>query len=199
MTDVARVRVAWQNWPGAPGVSTFWADSVLAQGGVDALRTMFNSIAALIPTGLTIQVPNSGDLIDIDTGLITGTWSVANLPAVVTGTGAGAYAGNAGAVIHWLTNDIVTHTSPTTGKTTSRRLRGRTFIVPLINTAYDTQGSILASALTTLSNAAAGLLTAVPGVYNVWHRPKPGTGTHLSEITSSRVPDLAVSLRSRRV
>ena len=199
MSDLARVRVAWQNWPGAPGVSTFWGDSTINQTAIDALRTFFNAIAGNLPSGLTIQVPSSGDLISAQTGLISGTWSVGTTPAQVAATGAGAYAGNAGAVVHWLTNAVVTSTSPKTGKTTARRLRGRTFLVPLISSAYDTNGSLGVGVLNTVQTAANALLAAAPGVYNVWHRPKPGQGENFSEIVSARVPDLAVSLRSRRV
>lgn len=199
MSSLARVRVAWQNWPGAPGVSTFWGDSVINQSNIDALRTFFNSLVGLLPTGLTIQVPASGDLIDAQTGLISGTWSVGTTPLLVTGAGAGAYAGNAGGIVHWLTNATVTSTSPKTGKTTVRRLRGRTFLVPLIATAYEANGSLAATTLNTIQNAANTFLGAAPGAYNVWHRPKPGQGENFSEITSARVPDLAISLRSRRV
>lgn len=186
---LARVNCAWQSWPGAPGVSTFYLDPTPAQATIDSIRTFFNALITLLPSGLTINVPSSGDEISEATGSISGQWSVATTPTTVTGTGAGAYAGNAGAVVHWLTQGIVAN----------RRVRGRTFIVPLIATAYDTAGSLSTSALSTISTAANALVAANPGLINVWSRPRPGLSGTQNAVTSTRVPDLAVSLRSRRV
>lgn len=201
---IQRVNCAWQNWPGAPGVSTFWFTTI-SQAKVDALRAFFNSCAALIPNNLTIQVPGSGDYVDEGTGAIGGTWAVGTTPTVVTGTGAGAYAGNAGLIIHWLTAGIVA----------GRRLRGRTFLVPTIATTFETNGSPTSAAITTLTNAGNTLLAAVGTDMVVWSRPvkahtkynpKTGASTAVaaragsaSAINGIRVPDLSISLRSRRV
>lgn len=188
--SIARINVAWQNWPGAPGVTTFYADDTVAlQPVVDAIRSMFNALAALLPTGLTIQVPSTGDRIDEANGNIIGSWTVATPPAVVTATGAGAYAGNAGAVMHWLTAGVVN----------GRRVRGRSFIVPLVGSQYDASGSIAATPLSTLQTAAAGLITAAGANLRVWHRNTAFTSGSAHAMTGSRVPDLAVSLRSRRI
>jgi hypothetical protein len=189
MTDMARVRCVWQNWPGAPGISTFYLANPPTQAQIDAIRAYFNSLVTLLPSGLTITVPQTGDVIDDISGLITGSWSVGTPPVVVTGTGAGAYAGNAGAVTHWLTGLVVNR----------RRVRGRTFLVPLISTAYDTAGSLATATITTLSGAATTLLAALGSNWRVWHRPAKGLGGGSGVVTSFRVPDLAVSLRSRRI
>jgi len=186
---VARVNVAWQNWPGAPGVTVFYADTTGMQTTVDGLRAFFNSCAALLPSGMTITVPGTGDNIDEATGALVGTWAVGTPPVVVTATGAGAYAGNAGAVVHWLTASVIN----------GRRLRGRTFLVPLIATAYDTSGSIVASALTTLNNAATTLLAGAGTNLKIWHRPDPPAAGSVAAWNGYRIPDLAVSLRSRRI
>lgn len=186
---LARVRVAWQNWPGAPGVSTFYLDPTPAQAQIDAIRTFFNSFVALLPAGLTITVPSSGDEISESTGNLSGVWSVPTAPATVTAVGTGAYAGNAGAVIHWLTNSL-------NGK---RRLRGRTFVVPLANGSFDNTGAISAATVTSITNAATNLIAANTGTMNVWSRPRPGLSGLQASITSARVPKLSVGLRSRRV
>lgn len=195
MADLKRVSVAWQGWPGAPGVTQFYLDNTGGQAQIDAIRAFFNSFQALLPTGLTIQVPNSGDTLDESTGVLTGTWSTATQPLPTTGNAVAAYAGNAGAVVHWLTQSV----------TRNRRIRGRTFMVPLVG-AFDTAGSLAPAANSTLSTAAATLVTASAGLIHVWVRPvrQKGTGVLVrggmsAPITSSRVPDLAVSLRSRRV
>jgi hypothetical protein len=190
VAQLSRVSVAWQNWPGAPGSTVFYGlATAMVQADVDAVRTFFDAIKQYLPSGLTITVPSSGDNIDDATGDIVGSWSVATPPIVVTGTGAGAYAGNAGAVVHWLTDDVVN----------GRRVRGRSFLVPLVSTAYDTGGSLIAGAMTILSNAAGALVTASAGAFQIWHRPAPPAAGSSHAITSHRVPDLAVSMRSRRI
>lgn len=194
-----RINASWQNWPGAPGITTFFQDPAVAQPNPAAIRTFFAAIASLLPTGLTVSVASSGDLIEETTGTLAGTWSSTPVPAVVTGTGTGAYAGNAGAVVHWLSSTVVK----------TRRLRGRSFLVPLVSTAYDTAGSLSAGTLSTLTPAAQALMDATAGHLVVWHRPVKAKPTHVppivaapgskAAVTSIRVPDLAVSLRSRRV
>lgn len=196
---LSRVSAAWQGWPGAPGVSQMYYGTALGdlptQNNIDAIRTFFNSLAFLLPVGLTITVPRSGDRINQTDGKIIGAWEVPVAPAVVTGTAAGNYAGNAGAVIHWLTTVVVN----------GRRVRGRTFLVPLAASAYDASGSLSQATQTALQNAASALVSQVDGAPSVWARPfidptgkkAPREGS-LAQITSVRVPDLAVSMRSRR-
>ena len=195
MADLKRCSVAWTNWPGAPGVSQMYLDDTAGQTQVDAIRTFFNALTAFLPTGLTITVPNSGDTVDESTGKLTGTWSVGVAPANVVGAAPGVYAGNAGAVVHWLTSSV----------TRNRRIRGRTFIVPLV-TGYDTGGSLSTSAQSTLQTAASAFVGTAAGLVHVWVRPvyQPKTQILLragmsGPITAARVPDLAVSLRSRRI
>jgi hypothetical protein len=189
MTTMNRVSVTWQSWPGAPGVTQLYLTGGIVQANVDAIRAFFQAFVGSLPSGLVIQVPASGDTIDDATGNINGAWSVATTPSNVTGTGAGAYAGNAGAVIHWLTGDVVN----------GRRVRGRTFVVPIIGTAYDAAGSLSSTTLTTLQTAANGLVTAIDPNFAVWHRPTQFAVGSSHSIISARVPDLAVSLRSRRI
>jgi hypothetical protein len=193
---MARISVAWQGWAGAPGVTQLYMDPVAAlQGPVDAVRTFFAAVAGLIPSGITFTVPNSGDLIEAVDGKISGSWSSPTAPLLVTASGTGTYAGNAGAVVHWLTQRVVD----------GRRLRGRTFLVPLAGAAYDSTGSLATAANTTFSNAATALVTNAGGSMLVWNRPRKGTPLVPARVGSSgvvfsaRVPDLAVSLRSRRI
>lgn len=188
MTTLNRVRVSWQSWPGAPGVSTFYTRNATTQAQVDAIRAMFNSLIGLLPSGLLIQVPSVGDTVDSDTGLINGSWTAATTPASVVGTAVQAYAGNAGAVINWQTALVLA----------GRRVRGRTFLVPLVSTAYDTTGSLSSAALTTIQTAANSLVAALGTDFVIYSKPRPGGGTGVGAVISARVPDLAVTLRSRR-
>ncbi len=197
---LSRISVAWQNWPGAPGVSQFYygtaAGNLPTQNNIDAIRSFFNALAAFIPTGLTITVPKTGDQINQTDGKIIGTWDVPVQPAVVTGGGTGNYAGNAGAVVHWLTPVVVA----------GRRVRGRTFIVPLVSTAFDASGSLGPSFINAATPAAQALVSQADGAPSVWARPfhdptgkRPDRPGSLAQVTSIRIPDLAVSQRSRRI
>lgn len=205
MADLCRVNVAWQNWPGAPGLSQFYFLNAGMQTNVDAVRAFFNTLVTFFPNALSISVPGVGDIIDSATGQITGAWTVTTTPAPVICTGSGNYAGNAGAVIHWLTADV----------SNGRRVRGRTFLVPLVNGMFAADGSLGATTVTTITSAGNTLRTAAAGNMRVWSRPviahtvynrKTGAATAVaarpgqhSDISNVRVPDLAVSLRSRRI
>jgi len=196
MAGLNRVSVAWQGWPGSPGVTQFYLDAVAQQTSIDAIRAFFFSLAGLLPAGLTINVPGSGDIVEDVNGQLAGNWSVGVTPATVTGSGAGVYAGNAGAVVHWLTNTVAL----------KRRLRGRTFLVPLVSSAYDASGSLATTALNTIQTNATAMVNTMAGNMVVWHRPiiQKGTGAIIragssGDVTAARVPDLAVSLRSRRI
>ena len=190
---IQRVRVIMQNWPGAPGYINLYETSAVVDH--TPIRNFFNSLITFIPTGITFTVPGTGDIINEGTGDIVGAWTVA-APAVVTATASGVYAGGAGAVVDWLTSGVVA----------GRRPMGRTFLVPLISTAMDAQGSLTASAITAIKTAADALIAAMGPTFLVWSRPFAGgpggvpaarLGT-VNPVVGSRVPDLAAVLRSRR-
>lgn len=184
-----RIQAGWQNWPGAPGVSTFFQDPAVGQPNPEAIRVFFDALKGYLPTGLQIQVQGSGDMIEESSGAIAGSWDVATTPSAVVGTATGPYAGNAGAVVHWLTNTVAG----------GRRVRGRTFLVPLVPAvAFDSSGSLATALQGALRVAAEAMRTTTPGHFVVWHRPGVGAGSKAA-IIDTRIPDLSVSLRSRRV
>lgn len=154
---------------------------------VAAIKSAVTAIAPLIPQGVTITVPSSGDVIEDTTGVLQDVWS---------GTGGGAVAGTApqqaaagvGACIGWYTGGIVN----------GRRLRGRTFIVPLTINAFDVDGTITASSLSGLQGFANAVIAS--GGLAVWHRPTnapPTNGTSYG-VLSARVKDKVAILTSRR-
>jgi hypothetical protein len=180
-----RVRVLWQNWPGAPGYTNHYVGSnVLAQ---TAIRAFYDGVKAYLPTGLTVQVPSSGDQVNEATGDITGVWTGA-AQAVVSGGGAAAYAGATGACVNWRTGNIIN----------GRRPMGRTYLVPLVSTAFETNGTLGSTAVTTIQNVATQLITDLAGELKIWHRPSTlGPGSNVTVITA-QVPDMAAVLRTRR-
>lgn len=189
MAVLNRIRVSWTGFPGAPGLSTFYNVSGTAPVPVAAIRQFFQDLNAFLRSNTTITVHADGDDIDDADGTLSGSWAHTPAPAAVTGSAStGVYAAPAGAVVNWVTGGIVN----------GRRLRGKTFIVPLATGAFDSDGS-LGAFRTTLLTAANTLLTSAPGLA-VWHRPSaPGAVDGSSAlITSASVPDLVAVLRSRR-
>jgi hypothetical protein len=187
MTTLQRRRIHWAGFQGGPGVNTFFLQEGAAAN--TALRAFYNALTAYIPTTVVISFDQSGDEVDEASGALTGTWSDVAASAV-TGLGSGAYGGASGAVVEWLTASVATH----------RRIVGKTFLVPLVNAAYDTSGTLASAFITTCTTAANTLVAALvaPNQLGVWHRPVGGAGGRLAPVTGTRVPDLAAVLRSRR-
>ena len=187
MANVARVRAIWSGSPvTGGGVSTFYL-SEAAVGFVADLRTFFDSCKALIPSGVLIDIPASGDLLDETTGVISGAWADTGALQVVC-TGAGAFVGGTGARIVWATGGI----------RNGRRVKGSTFMAPLIGTAFEADGTPAAVTITTLANAASALRIALPSELLVYSRPGPSGPGMASEVIGSSVPNAASWLRSRR-
>jgi len=184
-----RVRVVWSNWPGAPGYSNFYVGTTITDH--TPIRTFFAALGTYLPAAVSISVPTSGDQISEATGAITGSYSATVTGGAVTGLGAntGAYAGSAGAQVQWQTSAIVA----------GRRPLGKTFIVPGYGTLFDANGSLATAAQTALQNAGTALIAALSGELKVWSRPRPALAGANVTVTSCRVPDLSISLRSRRV
>ena len=158
MADLDRAYVTWTAAPGLPGVSVFYA----TPGGsvAAALRTFFAALAGILPINLSIQVPSSGDTIDDETGHLTGSWTGAG-GAPVIGTANSVYTAPTGIAVRWNTNGIVG----------TRRLRGRTFLVPIGGTFSTQQGTWGATTVSTVQTAANGLVAAGTGHFSVWSRP----------------------------
>jgi len=182
-----RHRVVWSNFPGAPGYTNFFTGT----GIVDStpFKTFFNSaVGNYLPNGTTLTFPSSGDIINEATGQITGAWTGTAPTPLTSGAAATSFAGGAGAQVQWQTSLIVG----------GRRVLGRTFLVPLIPTAFDNNGSIGNTVLGLIKGAGDALILALAGELKVFSRPRPTIAGANATVISCRVPDLAVSLRSRR-
>lgn len=135
-------------------------------GTVDttALRACFATAALALPSGLTVTIPSSGDLVDEFTGTLIGAWT-GSAVSTVAGSGGTKCAAGVGACATWQTGMVVA----------GKRLRGRTFLVPLASDAYDVDGT-LTTAVKGYLDSFAGSLAAMPA-FAVWHRPTfTGTG-----------------------
>lgn len=191
--DLSRVVVQWSgvNIVGS-AVSVLHFEHAIGSStppDVAAIRTAFATLGSALPISTTISVPGSGETITATNGTLVGTWAAGSTPAPITGSSTDTSAAGVGAVVNWLTGDIVG----------TRRVRGRTFIVPLSTFAYDQQGTLTTAQLTALGNFATALRAVTPALA-IWHRPTSpgatdGTG-HL--VNGHRIRDHVAYLSSRR-
>lgn len=175
----------WSGFPGAPGYSILYATPGAGISG--DVQAFFTAVRTELPSSVSITGPTGGDSIDPVTGTLTGTWS-GGTGGTINGMSAAVYAGPAGAVVTWLTDGIAN----------GRRVRGRTFLVPLSSSAYQTDGSLLAGSLTAIQSAANALVSSAAGNLLVWHRPVGGVGGSAHAVTGAKVSDRVAVLRSRR-
>lgn len=175
----------WTGFSGAPGYSIFYATPDVGLSGV--INTFWGTVAEYLPTAVTIAGPTTGDRLDETTGTLTGTWT-GGAGGTEPGRGAGAFAAPAGVSVTWLT----------AGVKNGRRVRGRTFIVPIIASAYANDGSLETTAHAELQAAADALVAAAAGDLKVWSRPVGGVGGSAYPVTGARVADRVSILRSRR-
>lgn len=186
MADLARIRVTLATGVGGVGLATYYCDPA-DLGGRTALGTFYTGWGAGMPPVFTWSIPQSGDLIDDATGTLTGSWSSGT---VISGTASGssAYSGGTGAYIRWDTADIVD----------GRRVKGRTFMVPMSSATYDGNGNFVDATLASLQTITNTLVTNTSFV--IWHRPTTPGGSDGSRhtVTSGTAPDKVTSLKSRR-
>lgn len=181
MTSLSQIRVQWTSTVGINGVSTFYAAGPV-QDALDDIATFFVSCQALVPTDVTWVFPTSGNIINDVTGANVASW-IGTAGGSFGGTGTGNYARPSGAVVNWHTGLFVA----------GRELRGKTFMVPLVSSAFDGDGNVASGSVSTL--AAAGNALAGSSGQIVIYSP---TGHTNGAVTSAAVPNLAVVLRSRR-
>lgn len=192
-----RMTMPWSNFPGAPGYTNFHFRLIgditteLKDETMTKVRAFFQSWASFLPSGVTISMPSQFEEIDLATGELTGVESVTPAADVVGSASSAPYSPAVGACVTWDTQGFIN----------GRRIRGRTFMVPLAPTSsFQSDGTLAVAGLTTMRAAAATLANATTGIaLGVWHRPSPGgsDGTW-SLVTGSNVIDKTAVLRSRR-
>lgn len=158
---------------------------------VGAIKSALSIVSPILPQAVTVTVPGTGDSINDTNGNLTGTWSAVG-GGSQGGASASPVAAGVGACISWGTSTIVT------GAKGPRRLRGRTFIVPMGTGYYDQDGTLATNAVAALNDFATALQGAGP--LAIWHRPTTQGGTNGSSgpVTSHKVRDKVAFLKSRR-
>lgn len=191
--DIFRITAMWSGFTGAPGYSAFH----FAGGGglisdatqcVERVEAAFDEIKAWLPSTVSIQVDSEVEVLDSDTGELTGAEDVGTRTAIQGGT-AGPYSAATGAVINWRTGDY----------RFGRRIRGRTFIVPIAGDAYEADGTLGVNPRGRFQ-AFGNIMTSsdFDSEFGVWSRPRNGSGGVFASATGYSVPDMAAVLRSRR-
>lgn len=172
-----------------PGLTTFYESPESGVGGADAIEAFFDGLKGAVPDGLQWSIPSSGDLITAETGDLVGTWSDPGTGGVVSATGGTAFVNGVGARIVWNTNGLFG----------DRRVRGSTFIVPLVSGVYEGAGNINAGNLSLLQTRADALVAALDN-FAIWSRPNnlAGDNGEANQVTSATVPDKVSWLRGRR-
>lgn len=203
MANVLRVKSRWSGFSGAPGYTLLHfrdftgtapdnGDPTAAQAtaAVARTKTFFEAIRSTLPNSVSIQVESEVEVIEDTTGQLTNTFAAT--PVTVTvGSGGTDFAGPIGAVINWRTTAV----------RNGRRVRGRTFLVPLRGLSFDATGALGATSRTTLVNAATALAdtTGSPDL-GVLARPSStgATDGQWHPVSGASVPSMAAVLRSRR-
>lgn len=198
MTDLARVTINWTGFPGAPGYTNLYfapaAGGTVNQAVVDAAaakaHNWLTAWISTIPPVATVTVDPTVETIAYENGELTGFWA-ATPGAGRVGTGASTYSAPAGACVSWYTAGI----------RNGRKIRGRSFMVPLATTAYDTTGTLDATRLTSWKTATTTLIANTDAAkLAVWSRPSSSGATDgiAYDVISYQIPDKSAILTSRR-
>lgn len=203
MAQLARVKARWSGFTGAPGYSIFHfrdfaaggsssapIDAAAAALAVTRVRTFFTAVAGLLPARVNILVEAEVEVVEDTTGALVTSFTT---PATtsVQGTSNAVFSAAVGAVINWRTNGIRKR----------RRVRGRTFLVPLSAGAFADTGQMTSAAVATLTTAANALADQTTGIdLFVYGRPTvTGAEDGVAYVVSSaQVPAMGAVLTSRR-
>lgn len=203
MTQLLRVKARWSGFTGAPGYSVLHfrdfnspggyegaAGTEAASGAVSRTRSFFGALSAMLPDSVSIEPEQEVDLIEDTTGELLDSFQSTN-GGIVEGTATGSYSAASGAVVNWRTGGI----------RNGRRIRGRTFLVPLASSVYNDTGVLIPSVQAAIAAAANQLAanTGTPDLF-VYARPTgPGASDGMSSVVNgASVPSMGAILRSRR-
>lgn len=179
------------DWSGGglvgPGISTFYFLD-LSAGPLTLLTSFFNAVKVVVPDDVTMTVPNSGDVIEAETGDLLSGWTSTGGSAIAGGN-SGAFPQGVGMRVKWLTSTVIN----------GRRVTGSTFIVPIVGGSFDTGGLPLTTTVTALQDAADDLVDLSDDTMRVWHRPKGASPGAVAAVNAALVPRKVSTLRSRRV
>lgn len=191
---IYRVKTTWTGFTGAPGYTFLHFDAPTepttagAKAVYDAAASFFSGISSQVTTAIKFDVSTEVEILEQTTGQMIDVLAVTGT-STITGIMGGGFSSSTGACVTWETGEIKN----------GRRVRGRTFLVPLASANYDTDGTLTAAGLTDLRNAA----TALAGggfSFGIFSRPSaPGASDgSFHTVTSGRINDKTAILTNRR-
>lgn len=202
MAAMFQIVTEWHGGIVGPGFTNMFFEhsdppSTGAAAAAANVRAFWEANKALIPSVITLQIQSAVKVVEDTDGTLDSIIDI-TAPAATVCTGAGTYATPAGANVDWITSTI--HGS--------RRMQGRTFLVPLFGSAFQADGTLLDAYRATIQTAASALIAASGPTFVVWGRPRkakplavpPVTARAglLGPVVSSRVSDKIAVLTSRR-
>lgn len=202
MANIWQITWEWTGFPGANGYTNLFygattGDATEALAAATKSRIFIASFAGIVPLGITIRLVTDVRLLDDATGDLQDIFTVSGITDCVMG-GTATRSAPSGGCVDWLTTTV--HGT--------RRMQGRSFVVPLSSDQYQNDGSLVGAAVTALATGAESMRTASGPPFGVWGRPRAADPLATPPVTaraglwgpavSSRVPDKAVVLRSRR-
>jgi hypothetical protein len=202
MASLWQITWRWTGFTGAPGFTNLYfaapvGDPAEALAAATKSRLLFAGISTALPSATHIDLATDVKLIDEIDGETLGIVTVSGITTVGGGSVA-EYSGPVGACIDW----------PTLTLHAGRRMQGRTFLVPLARTAFSADGTLENAFVVQFATAAEAMRTATGPTFGVWGRPRAAKPAYVPPLpaiaglwgpaVSSRVPDMAAVLRSRR-
>lgn len=198
MAPILKVKIKWSGFAGGPGYTNLFFRDI---AGTPSQTTADNAalkagnfcsyVRSHLPIEAILQVQNDVEVIEETTGELANVFTVATSPPLPGEAPSAPYSAASGAVVTWRT----------AGVRNGRRVRGRTFLVPLANSAYQSDGTLSAAAITSLNTNLANFLAPSGSAnFGVYARPTSATATDgiFHQATGFSVPDKVAVLRSRR-
>ena len=153
------------------------------------VKDFFGELNTILAPGSSVTVLGEVAVLDETTGTVQSFENVTGGPRTITAVGSGSYSGASGACITW----------NTFGVRAGRRVRGRTFIVPLATSGYDSSGTLSSGAMGKLNYAAGHLVgSGADSAFGVFARPRNSAPGGFYEVTGHRIQDKVAVLSSRR-
>lgn len=194
MASIHRYIWDWTGFVGAPGVTAIYTDNDDTVGVADAFDAWLFSIRAFMPDDVHIRLRPEAEVIDDATGELLSVHSAPTARAI-DGANSGPYSAASGMCVAWGTSGLVA----------GRRVRGRTFLVPMSGAFYDSQGALSDTDLPGVRTGLASFMATAAGHQVIWSRPRtdPVTGAvtlagSSHPVTSASIRDRVAILRSRR-
>lgn len=152
-------------------------------------RAFLNVVAGWMPNGTFYNFDPTATH-HADDGTLMDELAYGSVPTQIVGASSAKYPGGVGVVVNWITGTV--HGG--------RKIRGKTFLVPLTSDAFTATGSVNPTLVSDVNTAATALATGTPALcINSQHASHDTAGPMSAEVISGKVSTLPAELHSRKV